>query len=149
SRRHSPRRKPSLIVGPVLSREVATAPRDWRLYFLRALYVGALFGLVATAWLILLSAQPVRSLAASSRFGSMAFALIAPVQLALAGAFSALLAAAAVAQEKDRRTLDLLLMTNLTNSELVVGKLLASMLSVLMLILAALPLLMILALLGG
>jgi ABC-type transport system involved in multi-copper enzyme maturation permease subunit len=138
-----------LFVGPVFSREVATAPRNWRLYFLRALYVGALFGLVATAWLILLSAQPVRSLGALARFGSMAFALIAPVQLALAGAFSALLAAAAVAQEKDRRTFDLLLMTNLSNSELVLGKLLASMLSVLMLILAGLPLLMMMTLLGG
>lgn len=138
-----------MFVGPVFSREVATAPRNWRLYFLRALYVGALFGLVVTAWLILLSSQPVRSLGDLARFGSMAFALIAPVQLAMAGAFSALLAAAAVAQEKDRRTLDLLLMTNLTNSELVVGKLLASMLSILMLILAGLPLLMILTLLGG
>lgn len=138
-----------MIVGPVFSREVATAPRHWRLYFLRALYVGALFGLVVTAWLILLSSQPVRSLGDLARFGALAFALIAPVQLALAGAFSALLAAAAVAQEKDRRTFDLLLMTNLTNSELVVGKLLASMLSILMLILAGLPLLMMLTLLGG
>ena len=69
--------------------------------------------------------------------------------MAMAMIFSALLTAAAVAQEKDRRTLDLLLMTNLSNSELVLGKLLASMLSVLVLILASVPLFMLLTLLGG
>lgn len=138
-----------MLVGPVFSRELATAPRHWRLYLSRAIYVGALFGLVCTAWLILFGSQPVRTLGDLARFGSAVFVLIAPVQLALAIGFSALLAAAAVAQEKDRRTLDLLLMTRLTNSELVVGKLLASMLSVLMLVLAGVPLLMLLAMLGG
>jgi ABC-type transport system involved in multi-copper enzyme maturation permease subunit len=138
-----------LLVGPVFTREVATAPRNWRLYVLRALYVAALFGLVCTAWLILFGSQPVRSLGDLARFGAAVFALLAPVQLALAMGFSALLTAAAVAQEKDRRTLDLLLMTRLTNSELVLGKLLASMLSVLVLIVAGIPLLMLLSLLGG
>ena len=63
--------------------------------------------------------------------------------------FSALLVASAVALEKDRKTLELLLMTNLSNSELVLGKLLAGMLTVLMVVVAALPLLMLVALLGG
>ena len=138
-----------MLVGPVFTREVATAPRSWRLYFLRAVYVGALFGLVATAWLIVFGSQPVRSLGDLARFGAAVFALLAPVQLAVVTGFSALLTAAAVAQEKDRRTLDLLLMTRMTNSELVIGKLLASMLSVLVLILAGVPLLMLLTLLGG
>ena len=137
------------MVGPVFTREVATAPRSWRLFFARALYVGVLFGLVSTAWLILIGSQPVRTLGDLARFGSIVFGLLAPVQLALAAAFSALLTAAAVAQEKDRRTLDLLLMTRLTNFELVVGRLLASMLTVVVLILAAVPLLMLLVLLGG
>lgn len=138
-----------MFVGPVFSREVATAPRSWRLYFLRALYVGGLFGLVCTAWLIVFGSQPAHSLGDLARFGAAVFALVAPVQLAVAVAFSALLTAAAVAQEKDRRTLDLLLLTRMTNSELVVGKLLASMLSVLVVILAGVPLLMLLVLLGG
>jgi ABC-type transport system involved in multi-copper enzyme maturation permease subunit len=138
-----------LFVGPVFTREAAATPRNWRLYFLRALYVAALFLLVATAWLILFGSQPVRTLADLSRFGAAAFALVAPVQLAIGVAFSALLAAAAVAQEKDRRTFELLLLTQMTNSELVLGKLLASMLSVLVITLAALPLMMLLVLLGG
>jgi len=138
-----------LLIGPVFNREVTTTPRNWRLYFSRAVYVAALFGLVLTVWLILIGSQQVRGLGDLSRFGSAVFALLAPLQLAMAIAFSALLTAAAVAQEKDRRTFDLLLMTNLTNVELVLGKLLASMLNVLVLIVAATSLLMLITLLGG
>ncbi len=138
-----------MLVGPVFTREVTTTPRSWRHYQSRALYVGVLFGLVLTAWLILIGSQQVRSLGDLSRFGSAIFALLAPLQMALAVMFSALLTAAAVAQEKDRRTLDLLLMTNLSNAELVLGKLLASMLGVLVLVVAAIPLLMLITLLGG
>ena len=138
-----------MLVGPVFSREVATAPRNWRLYFLRAVYVTALLGLICTAWLIVFGSQPVRTLGDLSRFGAAVFSLIAPVQLAIAMGFAALLTAAAVAQEKDRRTLDLLLMTRMTNSELVLGRLLASMLTVLVMVFASLPLLMLVTLLGG
>jgi ABC-type Na+ efflux pump permease subunit len=63
--------------------------------------------------------------------------------------FSSMASASAVAQEKDRRTLELLLLTNLSNSELVLGKLLASLLSVLMLLTAGLPFFMLTALFGG
>ncbi len=138
-----------MLVGPVFTRELRTIPRRWQLYFTRALYVAALFGLVATARLILSGPQDIRNLGDFSRFGSAVFAVLAPLQLAMAVAFSALLTAAAVAQEKDRRTLDLLLMTNLSNSELVLGKLFASMLGVLVLIVAAIPLFALLTLLGG
>ncbi|MCH2114155.1 MAG: ABC transporter permease [Pirellulales bacterium] len=136
-----------MLVGPVFTRELTTTPRSLRLYLARAGYVAALHGLAFTAWLIL--SQQVHGLGDLARFGSAIFTLIAPLQLAMAMCFSALLTAAAVAQEKDRRTLDLLLMTRLTNAELVLGKLFASMLSVLVLIVAAVPLLLALTLLGG
>ena len=54
-----------------------------------------------------------------------------------------------MALEKDRRTLELLLMTRLSNGELVLGKLLAGMLGVLMLLAAALPFFMLTVLFGG
>ena len=79
---------------------------------------------MCTAWLLLAGTQVVRNLGDMARFGAMLFQILAPLQLALAIFFSALLAASGVAQEKDRRTLVLLLLTNLTNSELVLGKLL-------------------------
>jgi ABC-type transport system involved in multi-copper enzyme maturation permease subunit len=138
-----------LFVGPVFSREVAIAPRRLRIYIARTAYVAGLLLLVFTAWMVLSGSQNVSDLGDLARFGTILFQLLAPLQLAWAVFFSAILAAAAVAQEKDRKTLLLLLLTRLTNSELVLGKLFASMLSVLVMLLAALPLFIILAMLGG
>lgn len=138
-----------MLVGPVFTREIITTPRGLRLYLTRAGYVASLFGLVFTGWLILFGSRQQSGLGDLARFGSAIFTVLAPLQLAVAVAFSALLTAAAVAQEKDRRTLDLLLMTNLSNVELVLGKLLASMLTVIVPLAASIALLMSLTLLGG
>ncbi len=62
---------------------------------------------------------------------------------------AAFLSACAVAQEKDRRTLDLLLMTRMSNAELVLGKLLASLLSVFTVLASGLPLFAATTLFGG
>ena len=104
---------------------------------------------MCTAWLILAGTQVVQGVGEMARFGALLFQILALVQLLLAVSFSALLAASGVTQEKDRRTLILLLLTNLTNCELVLGKLLAGLLSVLVLIAASLPLFMLTALFGG
>jgi ABC-type Na+ efflux pump permease subunit len=84
-----------------------------------------------------------------ARFGAMLFQFLAPLQLVLVEFFAAIATASSIAQEKDRRTYVLLLMTNLSNSELVLGKLLASMLGVLMLLAAGLPFFMLTVLFGG
>ncbi len=105
--------------------------------------------LTLTAWQLLVGSQRIENVGDLAWFGAAAFQIFAPLQLAVAMPFSALLVASAVSLEKDRKTLDLLLMTNLSNSDLVLGKLLASMLSVIVMVVATLPLLMILALLGG
>ena len=138
-----------MLVGPVFNREVALAPRRAGIYVARTAYVAALLVLMTTAWLRLAGAQRVRDVGDLARFGAILFQILAPLQLALAVFFSAVFAASAVAQEKDRRTLVLLLLTRLSNSELVLGKLLASLLSVLVMLVGALPLFMLSALLGG
>ncbi len=138
-----------MFIGPVFTREIVTVPRRTRLYISRAAYVSALLVLMCTAWLLLAGTQIVRNPSDMARFGSLLFQILVPLQLALAIFFSALLAASGVAQEKDRHTLVLLLLTNLTNSELVLGKLLASVLNVLVLLAASLPLFMLTALFGG
>ena len=112
-----------MLLGPVFTRELFIAPRRTRTYVGRAAYVSALLVLMSTAWLILTGTQLVRDLGDLARFGAVLFQILAPLQAAVAMFFSALLAASAVAQEKDRRTLVLLLLTHLSNSELVLGKL--------------------------
>lgn len=138
-----------MLTGPVFAREVVTAARRRRLYVLRAAYPAGLLLLLATAWLVYTGPRLVRGAGDVARFGSMALALTASVQLALAMFFSALFTAGAVSQEKDRGTLELLLMTHLSNRELVLGKLSASLLYLGVMYLAALPVFMLLPLLGG
>ena len=112
----------------MLTREAAIAPRRASFFAARSVFVAALFGLTLTAWQLLVGSQRLESIGDLAWFGAAAFQILAPLQLAVAMPFSALLVASAVAIEKDRKTLDLLLLTSLSNSELVLGKLLAGML---------------------
>lgn len=138
-----------MFVGPVFSRQAALAPRRVWFFAARTVFVAALFGIILTAWQLLVGSQRVENLGDLAWFGAAVTQILAPLQLAVAMPFSALLVASAVSLEKDRKTLELLLMTNLSNSELVLGKLLAGMLTVVMVVVAAVPLLMLVALLGG
>jgi ABC-type Na+ efflux pump permease subunit len=93
--------------------------------------------------------QQVTSLGETARFGSLLFQLFSLVQLALVLFFAPLFAASRIAQEKDRQTLVLLLMTDLADRELVLGKLLASLLPVGMLLAASAPVFTLVSVLGG
>lgn len=138
-----------MFIGPVFNREVVIAPRRPRLYLTRTSYGVALLVIMLTAWLVVTGTQVVTNVGDLARFGTLLFQLLAPLQLGLALFFAALMAGSAVAQEKDRGTLILLLLTRLTNSELVLGKLLAGMLNVLVMLVASVPLFMLGSLLGG
>jgi len=82
-------------------------------------------------------------------FSAMTFRLFALLQLTLGLFFATVFTASNVAQEKDRKTLILLLMTDLRNHELAIGKLLASVLIVAVLLTTSLPVFCFLKLLGG
>jgi hypothetical protein len=138
-----------LLIGPVFAREVAIAPRRVKIYVARTAYALALLVLTCTAWLVLTGTQLICDSGDFARFGAALFRILSPLQLALAAFFSALLAASEVAHEKDRRTLVLLLLTRMSNCELVFGKLLASLLSVVVMLVAALPVFLLIALMGG
>jgi ABC-type transport system involved in multi-copper enzyme maturation permease subunit len=138
-----------LFIGPVFAREAVVAPRRAKHYVVRSVYVTILLLLMCTAWFVLAGTQIIRNVGDMARFGAILFQVLAPLQLALVTFISALVAASAVAQEKDRRTLILLLMTRMNNAELVLGKLLASLLNVFAMLLAALPVFMMIALFGG
>jgi ABC-type transport system involved in multi-copper enzyme maturation permease subunit len=143
------RRDTALFIGPVFTREATIAPRRPRFYLARAVYVLALLVLMGTAWMVLTGTQLIRDVGDTARFGGILFQILATLQLALAVFFAALAAASAVAEEKDRRTMELLLLTHLSNAELVLGRLGASLLGVAVLLLAALPLFLLAALAGG
>ncbi len=137
------------MIGPVFNREAIVAPKRTKTYVGRAVYLLSLFVLLCTGYLVLAGTRPLTSAGDLSRFGKGMFALLAPLQLVVLSCQAAVGAASNVAQEKDRRTLLLLLMTRLNGAEVVVGKLAASLLGSLSLLLAALPLFLTLPLFGG
>ncbi len=138
-----------MFIGPVFARELVTTPRRPQHYLTRAVYVTALLVLMCTAWLVVAGTQIIRNVGDMARFGASLFQVLAPLQLALITFLAALGSASAVALEKDRRTLILLLLTRLRNSELVLGKLFASLLDVVTMIAVAIPLFLLVTLFGG
>ena len=138
-----------MLAGPLFTREVLTAPRSIRHFVLRAGYVFALFVLMYTAGQATFGWRPASGVAELGRFGNQLFQMFSAVQLALVLFFAPLFAASRVAQEKDRQTLVLLLMTDLRSAELVLGKLGASLLAVAVLLLASAPVLALVYVLGG
>ena len=138
-----------MLIGPVFTREAIVAPRRTQFYFLRTTYGLALLLMICTAWMVLTGSQLVRNISDMASFGSNLFQILAPLQMALMMFLSAVQSASSVAVEKDRKTLILLLMTRLSNSELVLGKLFASMLSVLVMLFTAVPIFMFIVAFGG
>ena len=138
-----------MFVGPLFHRELSTAPRRGRFYVYCAAYPAALTVLVATAWLVLTGTQVIQSISDMARFGTILFQILALLQLAWIVFFAAMMTASSVGLEKDRRTLVLLLMTRLSNSELVLGKLCANLIHVGIMIVAAIPVFLLVTLFGG
>ena len=138
-----------VIIGPVFSREAAVAPRRSRHYVMRTVYGVSLLLLICTAWMILNGTQIVRNVGDMARFGAILFQILAPLQLAVILFLSAIQVASNIAIEKDKQTLILLLMSRLTNRELVFGKLFASLLNIGVMLMTSLPIFMLIVLFGG
>ncbi|MFM7108397.1 MAG: ABC transporter permease, partial [Planctomycetaceae bacterium] len=136
-------------LGAVFDREVATAPRSRGLAVARAVAAATLLAVAATCWLVVTGSQAVVTAGDSARFAATLLRILAPLQLALAMLAAALAAAVAVAVEKDRRTLELILVSRLDDAQLVVGKLAGSLLRVLVVLLSTAPVFAIIALFGG
>jgi ABC-type transport system involved in multi-copper enzyme maturation permease subunit len=138
-----------LFAGPIIAREVVTTPRPFRYYLWRASFSCVLFILLWTAWQSVIGWQDVREVGILARFGGILYGMFAMLQLTLMLFFAPLFTAAVVAYEKDRRTFNLLLMTSLSDVEIVLGKLVAGLLNILIILGASVGLLSLCALLGG
>jgi len=138
-----------VLAGPIFAREALTAPRRLRHYLLRSGYVAFLLVLIYTIRQATIGFQDTLFSGDIAAFSSLVFGILALLQLTLGMFFATLFTAANIAQEKDRRTLILLLMTDMRSRELTYGKLFASLLIVGVLIAASLPVFCALRLLGG
>lgn len=138
-----------MFVGPIFEREVLTTPRRLSHYLLRSGFVAALLILFYSLRQATIGFQDVIFSGDTASFSALVFRVFAVLQLTLGLFFSTLFSASLVAQEKDRKTLILLLMTDLRNRELAIGKLFSSLLNIVVLLAASWPVFFSLRLLGG
>ncbi len=118
-------------------------------YVARASYVGLLFILMWTAWQSRVGFAEVSEVGVIAYFGHLLFRWFVLFQLTLMLFFAPLSAATSVAHEKDRRTFLLLLMTDLRDIEIILGKLAASLLQILTLLATSAPVFFLCLLMGG
>jgi ABC-type Na+ efflux pump permease subunit len=137
------------MLGPIFAREWLTLARRSRHYMLRTIYLGGLWILLLTLWQASVGWEHTATVSDLARFGLLAFQLLAFVQLTLLLFFAALTTASAVSQEKDRRTFVLLLLTDMADYEIVLGKQLGSLLQIGVILVGSVPVLALLGLLGG
>lgn len=135
--------------GPIFAREALTAPRRLRHYLMRSGFIAGLLVLFYSIRQATIGFQDVQFAGDVASFSSLVFQIFSLLQLTLGMFFATLFTSSNIAQEKDRQTLILLLMTDMKNRELALGKLLASLLIVAVLLTASLPVFASLRLLGG
>src|SRR5262249_59999341 len=134
--------------GPVFTYEWLMASRRWQMYALRAVVIALLGVGLTIVWWKKTHGQPltISSLAAT---GESFFYTLVGIQLALVLLAAPAYTAGAVCLDRARGTLLHLLATDLSDAEIVLGKLLARLLPVLGLVLATVPVLFAAILLGG
>jgi ABC-type transport system involved in multi-copper enzyme maturation permease subunit len=137
------------MLGPIFQRELATLPRRPRHFVARVVFLVMLFAIICTTWLLLAGVQPVQNAGDLARFGVLIFQLLAPFQMIVLLFMAALAGCSAVNYEKDKQTLTLLLMTSLSDSQVVLGKIGAGLLWTMNAFLSSAPIIFLMPLLGG
>ena len=142
-----------MIFGPVLPVELVTSSRRVRYFIVRVVYAAIL---LITLWTQYESSMAWRvsggvplSPSVMADFAREFFQSFAVVQLLAVLVLTPALVAGAVAEEKERKTIEYLLVTDLRDQEIVLGKLAARMLHLSVLIAVGWPVLALLMLLGG
>lgn len=137
------------LLGPVLFYDMIRTARQNRYFFLRMLYAGFLF--IVLAYMVFFSVLLER------QFGRRQHALLAEsffmffmlVQLTLVVLLTPAYVAGSISDEKERKTIEFMLATDLRNREIVLSKLVSRLGNMSLLLLTGLPILSILQFIGG
>lgn len=139
-------------LGPVFEYEWLTTTRKWQPYALRALFVTAiLIGMIVVWNNSNRFANPTQtvSLQMLARYGESLYEAVVSIELSLVLLAAPAVTAGAICLDKARGTLDHMLATDLSNAEIVLGKIGVRLVPVLGLIACVLPLTALTSLLGG
>ncbi len=141
-----------LLWNPIVEKEVRSRMRSWRAPVVITLYLMVLGGIGYLAY-SRLAGDYLRSFnysgANPANLGIGTFALLTSLELLLIAFIAPGLTAGAISGERERQTFDLLLCTRVRPAAIVFGKLIASLLFVLLMLLISVPLFSVVFLLGG
>ena len=140
-----------MLPGPVFNVELITTARRSRYYAIRFLYGMLLLFFIWQndpshyTW----NAATVTSIQRMAAFGKAVFGTTIMVQSIAVLLLAPALVAGVIAEEKQRKTLHYLLSSRLSSGEIVVGKLMARLLHIGVLLMIGLPIMSLLSLVGG
>jgi ABC-type transport system involved in multi-copper enzyme maturation permease subunit len=140
------------LFGPVLFYDLVRIARRSRYYLVRVLYALVLLGMlgwVYFAWTVGRPGSDALPPNEAASFAAAFFSMFMGVQFLIAVVVTPAYTAGAVAEEKERKTLEYLLATDLRNREIVLSKLASRLLNLVLLLLTGLPVLAALQFLGG
>lgn len=141
-----------MLLGPVFQTEMVANARRGRYFVLRVLFAGALLLCLwscyegVAGWYGSTGRLSIRE---ASSLASGFFVAFAWLTILTAMVITPAVSAGAIASERERRTIEYLFATDLSNAEIVLSKLVGKLLLVGKLVLVALPVLAIFRLLGG
>src|SRR3954471_18522874 len=132
-------------LGPVFAFEWRMASRRWPAYAMRSLTVLLLLGVMTPVWY----AWPAATIARQAEMNKVFHLWASMILLGLVGLAAPAATAGAICQDKARGSLALLFATDLSDAEIVLGKLAARLVPVLGMILCVAPVMAIATLFGG
>jgi ABC-type transport system involved in multi-copper enzyme maturation permease subunit len=139
------------VTGPVLFYDLVRYARRRRYVMVRCLYAGILTVLLGWVYLFFWLGTDDGTIPANQMavFAEGFFYMFMAVQFAAVVLLTPGYVAGAIAEEKDRKTLEFILTTDLSNREIVLGKVLARVANLVLLLLTGLPILAAMQFLGG
>ncbi|QEL14722.1 ABC transporter permease subunit [Limnoglobus roseus] len=145
------------LFGPVFFYDIVRVGRQRLTFILRLLYAGVVgstllmmyFGWLDSKVNYFRVANPVVGTNELSRFGAEFFETFVTIQFLVAVLLTPVYVAGTICLEKERKTLEFLLATDLRNREIVFGKLASRVVNLLMFVLLGLPILAFIQLFGG
>jgi ABC-type transport system involved in multi-copper enzyme maturation permease subunit len=140
-----------MVLGPIFRVEMVGAARRRRYFFLRVVFAALI---LCVLWMCVASAYSYRtqrelSISEQAMIATTFFVSFMWVQMIGILAVAPAMAVGTIATERERRTIEYLFATDLSNLEIVVGKTIARLLLVGQLLLVSLPILFLFRLLGG
>ena len=133
--------------NPIVVRVVYAGGRRRQHLWIRTAYLTILAAIAGIGVLVVQSGET--SLADLAKNATRVFKIVSLVQLGMVCVIAPIFTAAAITQEKDSQTFNILLSTPLSNGQIVLGSLLSRLYFVFMLLVAGIPLFCIMMVYGG